>query len=93
MDKMRADEIIADLLSSSLMRAHEEGRRHLYVWEACGLAFLADERGGDINAWTAARVRAFAKGAPILAGWSTEPYPIAWVRDRPPAPRSSDGGG
>lgn len=70
--------VIADLLASTLMRGHEEGRRHLYIWEARGLTLLARSLDGT-NAWTADRARAYANGKPILPGWSPDTYPIEWV--------------
>jgi len=68
--------IISDLLASTLMQGHESGRRHLYIWEAQGLAHLARKGTAVINAWTADRVRAYAKTQPILPGWDTILYPI-----------------
>ena len=79
---MDAAMIISDLLSQALMDAHRVGRRQLYVWEATALAFLADNPWKSINAWTADRVRAYAKGRPVLPGWSTDTYPIEYVRER-----------
>ncbi len=77
---MDAAKIISDLLSSVLRQAHQEQRKQLYIWEAEGLAFLADNEWKSINAWTADRVQAYAEGRPILPGWSVETYPIEYVR-------------
>jgi hypothetical protein len=74
--------IISDLLSNSLMRARRVKRRHLYIWEARALAFLADSPWRSINAWTADRVRAYADGRPILPGWSSDTYPIEYIRQQ-----------
>lgn len=78
-EPLPAEGIIADLLSQTLMQGHESGRRHLYIWEAKGLAWLASNPTICRNAWTADCVRAYANNAPILPGWSAETYPIAYV--------------
>lgn len=85
---LNPESIISDLLASSLMHAHETGRRHLYIWEARGLARLAREPSmGNRNAWTGDRVRAYAENKPILPGWSINPYTIDMFDEAPTAPR------
>lgn len=57
-----AARVIADLLASTLMRADDEGRTFLYVWERAGLLWLQRQRAADpatvMNGWTYGRMMA-----------------------------------
>jgi hypothetical protein len=59
MTDKRASKIIADLLSSTLMRAYDENRKQLYCWEVDACMYLDDclKQGYSMNAWTAHFVR------------------------------------
>lgn len=48
---------MADLISSAMLQAHEDGRRHFYGWEKRACRWIIDyrQKGGkaQINLWTA----------------------------------------
>lgn len=64
-----ATSIISDVLASTLMQAALEDRGWIYDWERRGLAWLAANRSGPMNAWTNDRMLQFIEGEDVLCRW------------------------